>query len=158
MQLKHLATVGFTSALLFTNVKIAIAIPHSATNITEQSTLLIANETATTNVIAEGNFTTVEQDHPTEGKAQIIEENGQKYLQFDANFTTAQGPDVQVVLHRNASVAVNLDEADYIVIAALQSFDGSQKYLLPEDLNLEEYQSVAIWCQQFNVTFGYANF
>ena len=108
------------------------------------------------NVLASGNFVTVEQDHPTQGKASIIEENGQKYLEFDSNFTTARGPAVKVVLHRNNSVSVNLRKRDYITIASLQSFDGKQRYALPAGINLDQYQSVAIWCQQFNVTFGYA--
>ncbi|HHP7230306.1 MAG TPA: DM13 domain-containing protein [Xenococcaceae cyanobacterium] len=111
----------------------------------------------TADVIASGNFVTVEQDHPTTGQATIIEENGQRYLEFDSDFTTAQGPAVKVVLHRSNSVPVNLQEADYITIAPLQSFDGQQRYPLPADLNLDEYQSVAIWCEQFNVTFGYAD-
>lgn len=110
----------------------------------------------TANVIASGNFVTVEQDHPTAGKATIIEENGQKYLEFDSNFTTARGPAVKVVLHRNGNVPVNLRQQDYITIASLQSFDGKQRYALPADINLDKYQSVAIWCQRFNVTFGYA--
>ncbi|MDJ0575497.1 MAG: DM13 domain-containing protein [Xenococcaceae cyanobacterium MO_234.B1] len=111
----------------------------------------------TPNVVSSGNFVTVEQDHPTAGKATIIEENGQKYLEFDADFTTARGPAVKVVLHRNNSVPVNLREEEYITIASLQSFDGKQRYTLPADIDLDKYQSVAIWCQRFNVTFGYAD-
>lgn len=112
----------------------------------------------TDNVIASGNFVTVEQDHPTAGKATIIEENGRKYLEFDADFTTARGPAVKVVLHRKNSVPVNLRKRDYITIAPLKSFDGKQRYTLPTGIDLDKYQSVAIWCQQFNVTFGYADF
>ena len=111
----------------------------------------------TANVLASGNFVTVEQNHPTAGKATIIEENGQKYLEFDSDFTTARGPAVKVVLHKNSSVPVNLQQKDYITIANLKSFDGKQRYSLPADIDLDKYQSVAIWCQRFNVTFGYAD-
>ena len=111
----------------------------------------------TANVVASGNFVTVEQDHPTKGKATIIEENGRKYLEFDSNFTTARGPAVKVLLHRNSSVPVNLRKQDYVTISSLQSFDGKQRYALPAGINLDQYQSVAIWCQRFNVTFGYAD-
>ncbi len=111
----------------------------------------------TANVVASGSFVTVDQDHPTKGKATIIEENGRKYLELDSNFTTARGPAVKVVLHRNSSVPVNLRQQDYVTIAPLQSFDGKQRYALPTSVNLDQYQSVAIWCQRFNVTFGYAD-
>jgi hypothetical protein len=40
----------------------------------------------------------------------------------------------------------------------LQSTDGKQRYVLPEDINLEAFQAVSIWCRRFNVSFGYAAF
>jgi len=103
-----------------------------------------------------GEFVTVEQDHATTGTASIITEGDQRYLVFDDAFDTARGPDVQVVLYTGSTVPVNLEEGDYITLAPLQSFEGSQRYLIPNDIDLEDYQAVGIWCRQFNVTFGYA--
>lgn len=111
---------------------------------------------ASNNTLAMGTFVTTEQDHPTSGMATIIEENGKRYLVFDDEFTTAEGPDVQVVLHRESTVPVNLEEEDYMMIAPLVSMNGTQRYVLPDDLNLDEFQAVSIWCRQFNVSFGYA--
>ncbi|NBD31565.1 MAG: electron transfer flavoprotein [Cyanobacteria bacterium] len=111
---------------------------------------------ASNNTLAMGTFVTTEQDHPTSGMATIIEENGKRYLVFDDEFTTAEGPDVQVVLHRESTVPVNLEEEDYMTIAPLVSMNGTQRYVLPDDLNLDEFQAVSIWCRQFNVSFGYA--
>ena len=156
MKLQRLSTIGLASALLFSTGVLFSA--RAEANSTTPSTQLIANKQSDANLLSQGDFVTVEQDHPTEGKATIVEENGQRYLQFDEEFTTAEGPAVKVVLHRNNSVPVNLQEENYITIAPLQSFDGTQKYLIPEDVDLEQYQSVAIWCEQFNVTFGYAAF
>ena len=156
MQFKYLTTMGFASVLLLATFKISTVIPQAEANSWGQSTQLIADNQNSGQLLAQGQFVTVEQNHPTEGQAVITEENGKRYLTFDDNFTTARGPKVKVVLHRNASVPVNIEENDYITIAPLESFDGTQKYLLPDNLNLDEYQSVAIWCEQFNVTFGYA--
>ena len=61
-----------------------------------------------------------------------------------------------MILHRNRSVSSSITEDDYLEIAPLQSFRGQQRYLIPEDIDLATYSSVAIWCRQFNVTFGYA--
>lgn len=113
--------------------------------------------TAQNNILASGSFMTVEQDHPTEGTARIVNENGKRYLEFDSAFTTAQGPDVKIVFHQKQSIPVNLKEGEYITLTSLQSFEGSQRYLLPDDLDLSQYKSVGIWCRQFNVTFGYAS-
>jgi hypothetical protein len=88
--------------------------------------------------------------------ATIIEENGQRYLVFNEDFTTAEGPDVQVVLHRESEVPVQLQEENYMTIAPLASMNGTQRYVLPDELNLDEFKAVSIWCRQFNVSFGYA--
>jgi len=111
---------------------------------------------ASNNILAAGTFVTTEQDHPTSGMATIIEEDGKRYLVFNDGFTTAEGPDVQVVLHRKSEVPVKLQEENYMTIAPLASMNGTQRYLLPDDLNLDEFQAVSIWCRQFNVSFGYA--
>ena len=104
-----------------------------------------------------GDFVTVEQNHPTTGAARVVSENGQNYLVFDAAFDTARGPDVQVVLLTEAAAPVNLTEGNYVTIGALQSFEGAQRHLIPDDINVNaDYASVAIWCREFNVTFGYA--
>ncbi|MEO1592784.1 MAG: DM13 domain-containing protein [Cyanobacteria bacterium J06632_22] len=108
-------------------------------------------------VTRSGRFVTVEQDHATTGSARIIEENGQRYIEFDGAFDTARGPAVQVVLYNQDSAPVNLAEGDYAYVGDLQSFSGAQRYAIPADIDLDEYESVVIWCEQFNVTFGYAD-
>ncbi|MEL7314130.1 MAG: DM13 domain-containing protein [Cyanobacteria bacterium J06559_3] len=120
---------------------------------------LISNPATESNVLlaeATGGFVTVEQDHPTTGTARMVTENGQNYLVFDDAFDTARGPDVQVVLYTGAEAPVNLAEGDYVTVGDLQSFEGTQRYLLPADIDVNDYASVAIWCREFNVTFGYA--
>ena len=48
-------------------------------------------QTSNSQLIASGSFITTEQDHPTSGMATIVEENGQRYLVFDNNFTESAG-------------------------------------------------------------------
>ncbi|MEO0489103.1 MAG: DM13 domain-containing protein, partial [Cyanobacteria bacterium J06659_2] len=38
----------------------------------------------------------------------------------------------------------------------LESFDGAQRYAIPETVDVDAFNSVVIWCEEFNVTFGYA--
>ncbi|MGB3532668.1 MAG: DM13 domain-containing protein [Microcoleaceae cyanobacterium] len=150
MILNHIKALGLTSAFILTTVgTISVSLnPVSAQPVSQQ---------LAQNVIASGSFVTVEQDHPTEGTAQIITENGKRYLEFDQAFTTAQGPDVLIIMHRDSTIPVNVEEADYITLAPLTSFDGAQRYEIPENVNPSDFKSVGIWCREFNVTFGYAS-
>jgi hypothetical protein len=106
---------------------------------------------------ATGQFVTVEQEKATTGTASIVTENGQTYLVFDSAFSTANGPDVQVVLYADgAEVPVNIEGSNYAVVGDLQSFEGSQRYLVDASIDVDDYTAIAIWCREFDVTFGYA--
>ena len=112
--------------------------------------------------IKSGTF--VAGEHDTVGNARIYQENGKNYLELDENFTTSNlGPDLYVVLHRSNNVlastsppAYSIKEADYVIVNRLQKYSGSQCYLIPENIKLENYQSAVIWCRLFNATFGTA--
>ena len=94
----------------------------------------------------------------------IFTVDGNTYLEIDKAFTTSiLGPDLYVILHRSDDVlattsppAYPIKEGDYATIARLQKYRGSQRYLIPKNINLENYQSAVIWCRQFNATFGTA--
>ncbi|MDJ0634446.1 MAG: DM13 domain-containing protein [Xenococcaceae cyanobacterium MO_188.B29] len=150
MKSNHLKALGLTSALLLTSIGGVLIAPSVKANPLRESTPLVATKiTNATSFVSVGG-------HKTNGKVKIVSENGQRYLEFDQGFTTDNGPALKVVLHRSNSVGASIAEGDYIAIAPLNSFKGTQRYLIPNNLDLSDYSSVAIWCQQFNVTFGYA--
>lgn len=108
-----------------------------------------------------GAFATAE--HETTGNVTLTSDNDQQTLIFDNTFATSDGPDLVVVLHRSANViaeseppAYPLNEADYVVIAPLTATTGTQEYVVPAEIDLSAFESVAIWCQAFNATFGAA--
>jgi hypothetical protein len=99
----------------------------------------------------------VAAEHPTQGMVRVINKNGKRYLQFDAAFKTDKGPDLHVILHRAATLPKGgLKQNDYVILSRLQKVSGSQRYAIPQNLNLANYRSIAVWCRQFNATFGYA--
>jgi Electron transfer DM13 len=99
----------------------------------------------------------VAAEHPTEGYARIVSENGRRFVEFDKSFKTDNGPDLFVILYRNSSVPkTGVKEQDYVQLAALEKTNGRQRYSIPEDVTLANFKSVAIWCRQFNSTYGYA--
>lgn len=112
-------------------------------------------------VLKSGTF--VSGEHPTQGAAQIVTENGQRFLEFGDDFRTDSGPDLTVILHRSGDVigsttppAYAIREGDYVVLAELQRTRGAQRYAIPDRVNLDEFNSAAVWCRRFNATFGAA--
>jgi hypothetical protein len=102
-------------------------------------------------------------EHPTEGRVSIINENGKNYIELDQAFKTDKGPDLFVVLHRSKDVikasnppSYPIKEGEYINISPLKNVSGNQRYEIPSNVTVSDYNSVAIWCKQFNVTFGTA--
>ncbi|OZH54847.1 electron transfer flavoprotein [Hydrocoleum sp. CS-953] len=141
-------TLTITTTILLATISGIVITPTTVS--AQPDTKIIAQK-----LIANGSFVTVEQNHPTSGNARIITENGKRYLEFTEDFTTVTGPDVRVILHRNSSIPVNVKEENYINLAALKNVKGTQRYELPQNVNLNEFKSVGIWCRKFNVTFGY---
>lgn len=121
----------------------------------------VVDDTADRPLSRTGTF--VSAEHETVGGVELIDDGTQRLLVFDETFSTSDGPDLVVVLHRSANViaestppAYPLNEADYVVIAPLAATTGTQAYMVPAEINLAAFESVAVWCQEFNATFGAA--
>jgi hypothetical protein len=98
-------------------------------------------------------------EHPTQGTVRLVTENGKRYLELDRAFKTDNGPDLFVILYRSEKPPINgIKEKDYASIGRLQKISGTQRYAIPASVNPAEFGSVAIWCRQFNATFGFAPF
>jgi len=96
-------------------------------------------------------------EHPTKGNIRVITYQGKRYLEFDKSFKTDNGPDLFVILHRDRTVPIyGIKEKDYKSIARLQKTKGTQRYAIPDNVNLADFKSVAVWCRKFNATFGFA--
>ncbi len=109
-----------------------------------------------TRIAATGTFVAAEK--PTTGTAQIVVERGQRYLVLSADFKTSeQGPDLQVVLDPTTQPPAQYqDKTTFVNLGKLQKFAGTQRYAIPASVDLSQFQSVGIWCQMANATFGYA--
>lgn len=145
------------------------SIPTNApkTSQAEASSTPIASASKETNTKANtklrsGSF--ISGEHTTNGKASIIQENGNYFIELDQTFKTSEnGPDLFVVLHRSPNILnvskppdYAIAEGDYALIAPLKSFNGKQRYAIPKDIQIDNYQSIAVWCRKFNATFGFA--
>ncbi|PZU93377.1 MAG: electron transfer protein with DM13 domain protein [Pseudanabaena sp.] len=147
----------------------AISAP-ATTNLESPQQPVVKNETESLTAKAEiksktrsGRF--ISGEHTTEGKASIFEENGNYFIEFDQAFkTSTSGPDLFVILHRSPDILqisrppdFAIAKGDYQIIAPLQSYNGKQRYAIPKNVRVSDYQSVAVWCRQYNATFGFVN-
>lgn len=109
--------------------------------------------------------TFVSGEHTTQGKVSLTTKDGKSFLELEESFKTSEsGPDLVVILHRSDNVigstkppSYPLKNGDYIILAPLKKYSGAQKYAIPNNINLADYKSAAIWCRKFNATFGAAN-
>ncbi|WP_373525598.1 DM13 domain-containing protein [Nostoc sp.] len=109
--------------------------------------------------------TFVSGEHTTQGKVSLTTKDGKSFLELEQSFKTSEsGPDLVVILHRSDNVigstkppSYPLKNGGYIILAPLKKYSGAQKYAIPNNINLADYKSAAIWCRKFNATFGAAN-
>jgi hypothetical protein len=107
-------------------------------------------------VVKTGNFMAGEK--PTTGVARIVKEGGHNYLELDAAFSTSdQGPDLHVLLDTTAKPPQMYENMHSSVnLGKLKSYSGTQRYPIPDSIDVSKFSSVVIWCRMANATFGYA--
>jgi len=108
-------------------------------------------------VLASGTF--VDGEHTTTGTATIFQlPDGSRVLRLE-NFSTSDGPDVDVALSDQTAGGDEwgkYDDGRYLGLGDLKGTDGNQNYEIPADADLSGLTSVVIWCDRFNVAFGTA--
>jgi hypothetical protein len=103
----------------------------------------------------------ITHEHRTSGTVAVVAlADGRRILRIE-NLDTSDGPDLKVWLS-DARVAPGragwhvFDDGRYRSLGSLKGNHGNQNYLIPQDVRLESFRSVAIWCDRFNVSFGAA--
>jgi hypothetical protein len=86
--------------------------------------------------------------HPTSGPAEVQSDGSTKNLVFK-NFKSDSGPDLRVYLSKDQT------DDDFIDLGTLKGTEGSFFYELDSSVNLDEYSTVLIWCEDFSVLFGF---
>ena len=85
--------------------------------------------------------------HPASGTIKI-EEGALKLVDVQIS----EAPDARVLL------AKEFDEASGVRLGPLKGFTGSHEYSIPAGVDTEDYNTALIWCDQFNVPIGKAQF
>lgn len=74
-------------------------------------------------------------------------------LHLEADFEVGPGPKYHVYLVPLEEVTpeTEVEQTMYVDLGRLRAFKGSQNYPIPAGVDLSNYPSVVIWCEQFDV-------
>lgn len=129
------AGVGFTSAVA-------------------QSPDVVPAAATTTAPVTSGQF--VRKSKKLQGNWEIVERGGETFVRFDEDFRAARGPDLKVFLSPTSlsDVTGNTAVNGSILLGELTSTRGVQEYRVPAGVNLADYSSVLVHCEEFAVLWG----
>ena len=99
-----------------------------------------------------GTFVGGDEAHEAAGSFQIASSEEGRTLSFSEDFSTRRGPDLFVWLVRGDDIE------NREVVGRLQSARGAQTYTISEEVNLEDYDRVLVWCRTFRVLFATGEF
>ena len=114
------------------------------------------NGGAVMQILVQGEFYDIA--HEGHGVATIYElADGNRILRFE-NFEVLNGPQLHVYLAPQSSIpdTIGVELEGSYDLGAPKGNIGDQNYDIPADLNIEDYQSVVIWCVPFRVPFNAA--
>lgn len=105
-------------------------------------------------IVRSGSFQSL-NGYTVSGDVELIVDGSERRLVLSENFSSSAGPDVLVYLTKNNTAAEGGAIVEPISLGPIQSFNGAQTYVLPE--NSDDYTSVVIWCRAFSSAFGAAS-
>ena len=80
-------------------------------------------------------------------------------LRLESDFEVGPGPKFHVYLVPLAEVTpdIEVEKTMFVDLGRLKAFTGSQNYAIPGGTDLADFQSVVVWCEQFNVLISPAS-
>jgi len=138
--------------------KVAVAQTGEDTIIPEDEQAMPEDMPAEPMVIKSGSFITIDPVHGAEGSATVYElPEGNRVLRFE-DFTSTNGPELHVILSKEIPTSTFSGIGDdSIDLGLLKGNVGNQNYDIPDDVNLDDYKSIVIYCVPFQVVFSSAD-
>ena len=106
--------------------------------------------------LLQGSFYGVDENHQGVGNAVIIQTQADEYSLHLERFEVTSGPGLHVILAEDDNPYNVVTLGDYLDLGELQSTMGDQVYVIPNDVNLEKYGSVVVYCVPFQAIFAIA--
>ena len=107
-------------------------------------------------VLATGTFRDADRAHKGSGTATLLQQaDGSAVIRF-TDFQVTNGPDLEVWLSSvpDPQSSREVLDGEWVSLGQLKGNIGDQNYTIPADVDLSQFQSVVIWCEQFSVLFS----
>ena len=116
------------------------------------------SETDRSQLVASGTFIHADPSDPIHwgrGRVGVY----QRAVFLESDFEVGPGPAFHVYLVPKANIRSeeDMEGVMYIDLGGLRAFKGSQRYPIPDGLDLSNYRSVIIWCERFSVLISPAD-
>ena len=91
-----------------------------------------------------------------QGDWEVVQRGEKTFIVFSDDFRAARGPDLKIFLSPTAYDDVNGNTAvnGSVNIGELKATRGGQEYEIPASVNLADFQSVLVHCEEFSVLWG----
>jgi hypothetical protein len=121
---------------------------------------VLTQEETKVETVAKGTFIHANPRDPIHwGKGSVSVYKNLVFLEQD--FEVGPGPDYRVLLVPKSGIKTNGDVKEVLAksvdLGQIQAFKGGQRYPIPPNVNLADYQSVVIWCRQFGALISPAD-
>ena len=109
-------------------------------------------------LVATGKFIHANPSDPVHwgrGKVSVY----QRTVFLESDFEVGPGPKYHVYLVAKANVRdeAGVKSAKHVDLGRLRSFEGSQRYPIPDGISLRDFPSVVVWCEAFGVLISPAD-
>ena len=94
------------------------------------------------------------------GSVKVVKSaDGSAVIRFSDDFKASNGPDLKVFLNpkRVSDVTGKTATQGAVLLSPLKANTGVQEYTLPAGVNLADFESVLVHCEQFSVLWGGAD-
>lgn len=114
---------------------------------------------ASVRILKTGTFRDADVLHRGSGVATILEGEGGRRIARLSDFKVTNGPDLEVWLVAKSGIQSSGDvtSSRYVSLGQLKGNIGNQNYDIPADVDINDYESLVIWCEQFGVLFSAAD-
>jgi hypothetical protein len=157
-QMWRYLTIFFAGGVLGTGFGVALGFflfPYVFPPPEAMETLTASESTA---VVARGEFIHANPTDPIHyGKGRVTVYEQTVFLEED--FEVGPGPKFHVYLVPKQMIrrSSDMESTMFVDLGRLRSFKGSQKYSIPNSVDLSNYPSVVIWCAEFGVLISPAD-
>ncbi len=107
-------------------------------------------------VLAQGEFVDADAVHKGSGNATLYQlPDGSHVIRFE-EFRSTNGPALVVYLakHANPKNAADVTDNGFVNLGKLKGNVGNQNYSIPAGTAIDDFNSVVIWCELFDVLFS----